>query len=59
LTITGIATLYFLFDFINQVIPAALGPELRIAFKADAATFGLISSCYFYSYAESSLYLPQ
>jgi MFS family permease len=26
-------------------------PELRIAFKADAATFGLISSCYFYSYA--------
>ncbi len=47
----GIATLYFLFDFINQVIPAALGPELRIAFKADAATFGLISSCYFYSYA--------
>ncbi|BCG63517.1 MAG: hypothetical protein methR_P1236 [Methyloprofundus sp.] len=47
----GLASLYFLFDFINQVIPAALGPELRTAFNADATTFGLISSCYFYSYA--------
>jgi sugar phosphate permease len=47
----GIATLYFFFDFINQVIPAALGNQLSAAFHADASTFGFISSCYFYSYA--------
>ncbi|HFD13390.1 MAG TPA: MFS transporter [Crenotrichaceae bacterium] len=47
----GISTLYFFFDFINQVIPAALGTQLRAAFHVDASTFGLISSCYFYSYA--------
>ena len=47
----GIATLYFYFDFINQVIPAALGSQLRTAFHADASTFGFVSSCYFYSYA--------
>jgi len=47
----GLGTLYFYFDFINQVIPAALGPQLSAAFQADAPTLGLISSSYFYSYA--------
>ena len=47
----GLGTLYFYFDFINQVIPAALGQQLSAAFQADAPTLGLIASSYFYSYA--------
>ncbi len=47
----GLGSLYFYFDYINQVIPAALEQQLSNAFHANAATMGLIASCYFYSYA--------
>jgi len=47
----GLGTLYFYFDFINQVAPAALGHQLIKAFHTNAATLGFIASCYFYSYA--------
>ncbi len=47
----GLGTLYFFFDFINQVIPAALGRQLSHAFHANSTTLGLIASSYFYSYA--------
>jgi sugar phosphate permease len=47
----GLATAFFYFDVINQVIPSALGVQLRTAFHADLSSFGLISSAYFYSYA--------
>jgi len=47
----GLATAFFYFDVINQVIPAAMGSQLRAAFHANVSSFGLISSAYFYSYA--------
>jgi len=47
----GLGTLYFYFDFINQVVPAALGHQLINTFHTNAATLGFIASCYFYSYA--------
>jgi len=47
----GLATAFFYFDVINQVIPAAMGEQLRTAFHANVSNFGLISSAYFYSYA--------
>ncbi len=49
--IWSIAVLYFFFDFTNQVLPAALGNQLRMVFHADAAAFGFIASSYFFSYA--------
>lgn len=47
----GLGTLYFYFDFINQVVPAALGHQLSQVFHTTPATLGFIASCYFYSYA--------
>jgi MFS family permease len=46
-----IGTLYFLFDYMNQVVPGAMQPELRHAFGASAFQFGLIAASYFYIYA--------
>ncbi len=46
-----IGTLYFLFDYTNQVVPGAMQFELRHAFGATAFEFGLIAASYFYIYA--------
>ena len=47
----GIGTLYFLFDYTNQVVPGALHSELQSAFGVSALQFGLIAASYFYVYA--------
>ncbi|WP_031481896.1 MFS transporter [Maridesulfovibrio frigidus] len=47
----AIATLYFFYDYMQQVAPSAMEPQLAAHFHADAASMGLISSVYFYSYA--------
>ncbi len=47
----GIATLYFFYDYMQQVAPGAMVTELASHFNAGTASIGLISSVYFYSYA--------
>ncbi len=47
----GIGTLYFLFDYTNQVVPGAMQPELQGAFGTSSFQFGLIAASYFYVYA--------
>ncbi len=47
----GIGTLYFLFDYTNQVVPGAMKPELQSAFGANATEFGMLAASYFYIYA--------
>jgi len=47
----GIGTLYFLFDYTNQVVPGAMKPDLQAAFGANAMQFGFIAASYFYVYA--------
>ncbi len=47
----GIGTLYFLFDYTNQVVPGAMQGELQHAFKTSAFQFGLVAASYFYIYA--------
>ncbi|MDP7008108.1 MAG: MFS transporter [Phycisphaerales bacterium] len=49
--IWGICTLYFLFDYTNQVVPGAMHPELMESFGTSAFQFGLIAASYFYIYA--------
>ena len=49
--IWGIGTLYFLFDYTNQVVPGAMQPELQGAFGTSSFQFGLIAASYFYVYA--------
>jgi MFS family permease len=46
-----IGTLYFLFDYTNQVVPGAMKPELQRAFDANAMQFGFLAASYFYIYA--------
>lgn len=47
----AVATLYFFYDYIQQVAPGAMEKELAVHFQANAATMGFIASVYFYSYA--------
>lgn len=47
----AVATLYFFYDYIQQVAPGAMEKELATHFQANAATMGFIASVYFYSYA--------
>lgn len=46
-----VATLYFFYDYMQQVAPGAMEKELATHFQANAATMGFIASVYFYSYA--------
>ncbi len=47
----AIATMYFFYDYVQQVAPGAMEKELTIHFHANAASIGFIASVYFYSYA--------
>jgi len=47
----GIATLYFFYDYMQQVAPGAMVTELSTHFNAGTASIGFIASVYFYSYA--------
>ncbi len=50
-TIFLFASSFYLYEFILQVSPSVMANELMAAFNVEAAGLGLISSCYFYSYA--------
>ena len=47
----GIATLYFFYDYVQQVAPGAMVKDLSAHFNVGAASMGFIASVYFYSYA--------
>ncbi|WP_421903105.1 MFS transporter [Maridesulfovibrio sp.] len=47
----GIATLYFFYDYVQQVAPGAMVKDLSTHFNVGAASMGFIASVYFYSYA--------
>ena len=49
--IWGIAALYFLYDYVQQMAPGVMGPELIAHFNANDAVLGTLSAFYFYSYA--------
>ena len=42
---------FYLYDYVNQVIPGIIGPSLIQAFHVSAAALGTLSAYYFYSYA--------
>lgn len=46
----AVASLYFLYDFMQQVAPSAMGQNIMSSFAIDAAFLGVIASVYFYSY---------
>ena len=47
----GVAALYFFYDYMQQMAPGVMGPELISYFHANDAVLGTLSAFYFYSYA--------
>lgn len=52
----GVATLFYLYEFLLRVSPNVLQKELFTEFKMDANDFGLFASCWYWTYA--ALQLP-
>ncbi|MGE3919477.1 MAG: MFS transporter [Gammaproteobacteria bacterium] len=53
--VCGLASLFYLYEFILQVSPGVLTNELMHAFAIDAAGVGVISGFYYYSYTPMQL----
>lgn len=51
----GIATVFYLYEFLLRVSPNVLQRELFTAFAMDAGSFGFFSSCWFWAYAPLQL----
>lgn len=51
----GVATFFYLYEFLLRVSPNVLEQELILTFGLDASTFGLFSSCYYWAYAPLQL----
>lgn len=49
--IWAVAALYFLFDYLQQMVPGVMGPQLIGLFQVTDAALGTLSAFYFYSYA--------
>lgn len=47
----GIATLFYLYEFLLRVAPSVMFAELMADFQLDAKKFGIFSSSYYWSYA--------
>jgi sugar phosphate permease len=46
-----LSALFVVLNYVQQVFPNIVAPELESAFHADAGTLGAIASAYFYAYA--------
>lgn len=46
----AIGSLYFLYDFMQQVAPSVMGQNIMSTFGISATMLGIIASVYFYSY---------
>jgi len=51
----GVATTFYLYEFLLRVSPNVLVEELSLAFKMDAKDFGLFSSFWYWAYAPLQL----
>lgn len=51
LFVWAIASAYFFFDYLQQMAPGVMGPELIEAYHVQAGALGILSAFYFYSYA--------
>lgn len=51
----GVATLFYLYEFLLRVSPNVLEENLIISFGLDAKAFGFFSSCYYWAYAPLQL----
>ena len=50
-TLWGLATLFYLYEFMVRVTPSVIVPELMRTFSVDAAALGTLSAFYLYIYA--------
>jgi len=46
----GLATVFYFYDYLLQVSPSAMKPELSMAFSAEAEQFGSLAAYYLYAY---------
>lgn len=46
-----LATSFYLYEYVLQVSPSVMSQEIMATYKVEATGLGLISACYFYSYA--------
>ena len=46
-----LSALFVVLNYVQQVFPNIVAPELEAAFHADSGTLGAIASAYFYAYA--------
>lgn len=46
-----LASTFYLYEYVLQVSPSVMATEIMTTFKVEAAGLGMISACYFYSYA--------
>ncbi len=51
----GVATFFYLYEFLVRVSPNVLENELILAFNLDAQMFGFFSSCWYWAYAPLQL----
>ncbi len=51
----GVATFFYLYEFLVRVSPNVLENELILAFNLDAQKFGFFSSCWYWAYAPLQL----
>ncbi len=51
----GVATFFYLYEFLVRVSPNVLENELILAFNLDAKMFGFFSSCWYWAYAPLQL----
>lgn len=48
--IWGVATLFYAFDYLLNVAPGGMKPQLSQAFNLSASDLGILSSCYLWTY---------
>ena len=48
--ICGLASLFYVYDFVIRVIPAAITPSLMQQYQINVEGLGLLSSCFFFGY---------
>ncbi len=48
--IWGVATLFYAFDYLLNVAPGGMKPQLSQTFNLSAADLGILSSCYLWTY---------
>jgi sugar phosphate permease len=51
ITVCLLASLFYVYDYFIQVSPAIITDQLMRDFKTGAAGLGILSSCFFYTYA--------